>query len=241
MLRGCLEIEVVLVDSGCSSCYHGNIYSCANANWRFPFIPEKSLDAQSVWLLFTLLLRTNCHYNMLDNRWDIYALWKTSLLENLFSFFLHKPTCADIFIKPSYWFLTSLSRSFPSYLLHRHPILIASSSHLYTQLPQRIHLKSWSPSSRTSASIGHSFIQAVSDGHIVGTHFSSSLISLSTLILLNGAQKAPRGQMFLHQILRPRVRPATSKMVPTGQTHPHQNLPKMIPSTTNAGNTRKKT
>ena len=93
---------MVLVDSGCSSCSDGDIHSCANANRRFQHIPEKSLDAQPVWLLFTLLLRTNEHHDMLDNRWDIPALWKTSLLENLFSFLLHKPTRADMPTKSSY-------------------------------------------------------------------------------------------------------------------------------------------
>jgi hypothetical protein len=83
-IEWCFEIEVVLVDSGCSICYYGDIYSCANANWRFSYIPEKGFDAQPVWLLFALLLCTNEHYDMLDDRWDILALWKTSFLLNLF-------------------------------------------------------------------------------------------------------------------------------------------------------------
>jgi len=84
---------VVLVDSGCSSCSDGDIHSCANANRRFQHIPEKSFDAQPVWLLFTLLVCTNEHNDMLGNRRDIRALWKTSLLEKLFSFFSTQ-TCA---------------------------------------------------------------------------------------------------------------------------------------------------
>ena len=98
----CFEIEVVLVDSSRSSGYYGYIHSCANANRRFQHIPEESFDAQPFGLLFALLLRTNEHYDMLDNRWDIRALWKTSRLENLFSFYLHKPTRADNSMKPTY-------------------------------------------------------------------------------------------------------------------------------------------
>ena len=133
---------MVLVDSGCSSGYHGHLHSCANANRRHQHIPEKSFNAQPVWLLFTLLLCSNEHYDMLDNRWDIRALWKTSLLEKRFSLFLQKSTRADAPLSSP---ATEIYVAFPvflSYLLHRHPILIASSSQLYTQLPQRMHLRS---------------------------------------------------------------------------------------------------
>lgn len=113
---------------------------------------------------------------------------------------------------------------------------MASVSHEYTHSRQRIQLRPWNPSSKTSFSIGHIFTQMFSCPHIVGVHFSVSLLILRGLILLNKDQNIPSGHRLLHQYLSGYfvsgfsrtllyIIPIKSRIVPTGQTYPHQNLP----------------
>lgn len=121
---------------------------------------------------------------------------------------------------------------------------MASVSHEYTHSRHRIQLRPWNPSSKTSFSIGHILTQMFSCPHIVGVHFSVSLLILRGLILLNWDQNIPIGHRRLHQYLSGYfisvvlrtflyIIPTKSRIVPTGQTYPHQNLPKRNDSATN--------